>query len=56
MGVYINPGSSGFAEIIPEKPLNLQEKLEAFYQKPLDEIFVESIEEISVGEPAGNEL
>ena len=43
-------------KIKSEKSLDLQEKLEAFYQKPLDEIFVESTEEVSVGEPAGNEL
>ena len=34
---------------------NLQERLEAFYKKPLDEIYVESSEEIDTGRPTGEE-
>lgn len=34
----------------------LKERLENFYQKPLEEIFVESSEEIDTGEPVGNEI
>ena len=34
---------------------NLKERLENFYQKPLEEIFVESSEEIDTGRPTGEE-
>ena len=34
---------------------NLQERLEAFYKKPLDEIYVENSEEIDTGRPTGEE-
>ena len=37
------------------KYLNLQERLEAFYNKPIDEIYVESTQEVDVGDPVGNE-
>lgn len=37
------------------KYLNLKERLEAFYKKPIDEIYVESTEEVDVGNPVGNE-
>lgn len=35
---------------------NLKERLEIFYQKPLEEIFVESSEEIDTRKPVGNEI
>ncbi len=35
---------------------NLKERLENFYQKPLEEIFVESSEEIDTRKPVGNEI
>ena len=35
---------------------NLQERLESFYGKPIEEIFVESTEDISWGEPTGKEI
>ena len=35
---------------------NLQERLEAFYQKSIDEIYVESTQEIDVGKPKGAEV
>ena len=37
------------------KYTNLQERLEAFYQKPIDEIYVESTQEVDVGAPKGDE-
>ncbi len=37
------------------KYLNLVERLEAFYKKPIDEIYVESTPEVGVGDPVGNE-
>lgn len=35
---------------------NLAERLEAFYEKPIDEIYVESDTEISTGNPVGSEV
>lgn len=36
--------------------LTLQNRLEAYYEKPIDEIFVESIQEVDTGSPKGNEI
>ena len=38
------------------KYLNLTERLEAFYKRPIDEIYVESTQEVDVGDPQGNEI
>lgn len=35
---------------------NLEERLEAFYKKPIDEIYVESTQEEDVGAPKGDEV
>jgi antitoxin MazE len=35
---------------------NLSERLEAFYGKPIDEIYVESETEINTGNPVGGEI
>ena len=35
---------------------NLQERLEAFYKRPIDEIYVESTQEVDVDDPKGNEI
>ena len=35
---------------------NLTERLEAFYKKPIDEIYVESTQEVDMGSPKGNEV
>lgn len=40
---------------ITKKYVNLQETLEAFYKRPIDEIYVESTQEVDVGDPVGNE-
>lgn len=37
------------------KYLNLTERLEAFYNKPIDDIFVKSTQEVDVGAPVGEE-
>lgn len=56
IGINVYDDIMTIQKIKSAKPLNLQERLEAFYQKNIDEIFVESTEEVSVGEPAGDEL
>jgi antitoxin MazE len=35
---------------------SLSERLEAFYEKPIDEIYVDSETEISTGNPVGGEV
>lgn len=35
---------------------NLRERLESFYGKPIEEIFVEPTEDVSWGEPVGKEI
>lgn len=37
------------------KYFNLQKRLETFYKRPIEEIYVESIQEVDVGDPVGNE-
>lgn len=41
---------------ITKKYVNLQETLETFYKRPIDEIYVESTQEVDVGDPVGNEI
>ncbi len=38
----------------PKYP-NLRQRLEAFYQKPIEEIYVESAKEVDAGNPVGDE-
>lgn len=37
------------------KHITLKERLESFYNKPIDEIYVESTHEIDTGDPVGSE-
>ena len=43
-------------EKIAPKYSNLQERLEAFYGKPIDDIFVENTQEVDVGVHVGEEV
>jgi antitoxin MazE len=43
-------------KVEPQKYSDLSERLEAFYKKPIDKIYVESEAEISTGDPVGGEL
>ena len=56
IGISIYDGKMTIEKINKPKYLNLQERLEAFYKKPLDEIFVESTQEVDVGDPVGKEI
>ena len=55
VGINIYDGKMTIEKINKPKYLNLQERLEAFYNKPIDEIYVESTQEVDVGDPVGNE-
>lgn len=37
------------------KHFNLKERLEAFYKRSIDEIYVECMQEVNAGAPAGEE-
>lgn len=49
---------NGIITIKKAKPkyLNLKERLEAFYNKPIDDIYVESSQEVDVGTHVGDEI
>ncbi len=46
--------------LVGKRPVNtngdLKERLETFYQKPIDEIYVESSQEVDTGKPTGKEI
>lgn len=56
VGINIYDGKMTIEKINKPKYLNLQERLEAFYNKPIDEIYVESTQEVDAGDPKGNEI
>lgn len=55
VGINIYDGKMTVEKINKPKYLNLTERLEAFYKRPIDEIYVESTQEVDVGDPVGNE-
>ncbi len=55
IGISIYDGKMTIEKVNKPKYLNLQERLEAFYKRPIEEIYVESTQEVDVGEPVGNE-
>ena len=56
IGISIYNGKMTIEKVNKPKYLNLTERLEAFYKKPIDEIYVESIQEVEVSDPVGNEI
>jgi len=54
--ISIYDGKMTVEKINKSKYLNLTERLEAFYKRPIDEIYVESTQEVDVGDPKGNEI
>ena len=54
--INVYNGKMVIEKINKPKYSNLSERLEAFYQKPIDEIYVESTQEIDTGEPKGSEV
>lgn len=53
--ISVNNGKMTVEKINSPKYLNLKERMEAFYGKPIEEIYVESTQEVDVGLPTGNE-
>ena len=56
VGIKIYDGKMTVEKVNKPKYLNLTERLEAFYKRPIDEIYVESTQEVDVGDPQGNEI
>ncbi|MCI8300115.1 MAG: Growth regulator [Lachnospiraceae bacterium] len=55
IGINVCDGKMTIEKLNKPKYLNLQERLESFYKRPIDEIFVENSPEVDVGGPIGNE-
>lgn len=55
VGINVYDGKMTVEKINKPKYLNLTERLEAFYKRPIDEIYVESAQEVDEGDPVGNE-
>lgn len=53
--ISIDNGKMIIEKINKPKYQNLKERLEAFYHKPIDDIYVENTQEVDVGVPVGNE-
>ena len=56
IGISIYDGKMTIEKVNKPKYLNLAERLEAFYKKPIEEIYIESTQEVDVGDPKGNEI
>lgn len=56
VSIRIDDGKMIIEKINKPKYLNLKERLEAFYHKPIDEIYVESTQEVDTGIPKGEEV
>lgn len=56
VGINVYDGKMTVEKINKSKYLNLEERLEAFYKRPIDEIYVESTQEVDAGDPKGNEI
>lgn len=56
IGINIDNGKMIIEKINNPRYLNLTERLEAFYNKPIDNIYVESTEEVDMGAPKGEEI
>lgn len=55
VGIKVYDGKMTVEKINKPKYLNLAERLGAFYKRPIDEIYVESTQEVDVGDSVGNE-
>lgn len=56
VGINVYDGKMTVEKINKPKYLNLTERLESFYKRPIDEIYVESTQEVDVGDSKGNEI
>jgi antitoxin MazE len=56
LGINICDGKLLIEKINEPKYLSLTERLETFYKRPIEEIYVKSTQEVDVGTPKGNEI
>lgn len=56
LNVTVHDGKMVLEKAEKPKYLNLKERLEAFYGKPIDEIQVESTQEVDMDAPVGKEF
>lgn len=56
IGISVNDGKMTIEKLNGQKYFNLKERLEAFYNKPIDEVFVENTHEVDMGAPVGEEV
>lgn len=56
VGISIDNGKMIIEKINKPKYSNLTERLEAFYKKPIEEIYVDRIQEVDTGFPKGDEI
>ena len=54
--ISVDNGKMIIEKMSRPKYLNLQERLEAFYHRPIDDIYVESTQEVDGDAPAGKEV
>lgn len=55
ININVSNGKMFIEKINKPKYLNLKERMEAFYGKPIEEIYVESTQEVDMGLPTGDE-
>lgn len=56
VNINVYDGKMTVEKVDDQKYISLKERLEMFYDKPIDEIYVTSTEEIDVGDPVGDEI
>ena len=56
VSISIDNGKMIIEKINKSTYLNLQERLESFYNKPIAEIYVENTQEVDTGIPKGEEI
>lgn len=56
IGICVKDGKMMIEKLNNQKYPSLKERLEDFYKKPIDEIFVESAQEFDAGSPVGDEI
>ena len=54
--INIYNGKMVIEKIDKPKYSNLKERLEAFYKKPIDEIYIDGTQEVDIGTPQGEEI
>lgn len=56
VSIRVCDGKMTVEKLNGQKNPSLKERLETFYQKPIDEIYVDNTQEVEMGEPVGDEI